>query len=467
MKPAIIVILDGVNYRSYTKLRKLGKLPFIDELSKEGVEIKKCCTVFPSATVSGHASISTASHPGDHELVGQSWYDRKTGEFIGYDFELTLPDNWIDASMNLSDRHLGGVKTGFEIVKEHGIKSFSVDLIRRGADLKFSFITPGYDRDVSGLAKKFMFLRRFARHKSRKGKNTLKKIITKVIPFHIFQNEIAAKNTIRAIKLGCRFGVTWFMETDAASHIFGPESFEGTEGKPFLYDSLEDALKDADEELEKLYRNITKIAGEPVMAVLTDHGQSKLRKGKKYHVDLTEEFAKFDLNAFTNIDYHEYRERTGKDGDVVIAVSGPRMAHVYAIKRKNDVFEALKSLECVDQIIFRDGGEIKVYYNGEVTDLDSITLPHEKYPFAKIRIEGLMRSSRCGDFVITAKDGYEFERADHMGAHGSLNFDDSMGFAVIHIPNSKEKVIEGGMTTDVLPLVLKSIGCKSFAFSDC
>jgi predicted AlkP superfamily pyrophosphatase or phosphodiesterase len=220
MKPAIIVILDGVNHRSYTKLKNLGKLPFIDELSKEGIEIKKCCTVFPSATVSGHASISTAAHPGDHELVGQSWYCRETGEFIGYDFELTLPDNWIDASTNLSDKHLGSVKTGFEVVKEYSIKSFSVDLIRRGADLKFSFITPGYDRDVAKIAEKFMFLRRFARYRSKKGKSLFKKIITRIIPFHTFQNEVAVNNTIQAIKLGCRFGVTWFMETDAASHIF-------------------------------------------------------------------------------------------------------------------------------------------------------------------------------------------------------------------------------------------------------
>jgi hypothetical protein len=247
--------------------------------------------------------------------------------------------------------------------------------------------------------------------------------------------------------------------------FFGPESFEGESGKQFLYDSLEDALKDSDEELEKLYKKVTKIAGEPIIAVLTDHGQSKLRKGKKYHVDLTEELAKFDLNAFTNLDYHEYRERTGRDGDVVVAVSGPRMAHVYCIRKRTDVFEALKSMECVDQIIFRDGreGKIKVYYDGEMSDLESITLPHEKYPFAKTRIEGLMRSSRCGDFVITAKEGYEFEKADHLGAHGALNFDDSMGFAVVHIPKSKERVIEEGLTTDVLPLVLESIGCVKFS----
>lgn len=74
-----------------------------------------------------------------------------------------------------------------------------------------------------------------------------------------------------------------------------------------------------------------------------------------------------------------------------------------------------------------------------------------------------MRSSRCGDFVITAKEGYEFEKADHLGAHGSLNFDDSMGFAIVHIPNSKEEVVEEGITTDVLPMVLKSIGCRNFS----
>ncbi len=262
MKCAVIVVVDGVSHNVFWKLFKAGKLPFIEEISKESVVVDKCISVFPSATVSGHASISTAAFPGEHGLVGQAWFDRAKGEYVGYDFELTMPDNWIDASTNLNDEHLLA-KTGFEIAREMGLKTFSVDLVRKGADLKMSFISPGEDKGVA-IASRLMFLRRFARHRGVKRSSILKKLILKLFPLHVLQHEIAVRNTLKAVRAGCRFGVTWFMETDAASHLFGPDSFEGEEGKPFIYDSAEDAIRDADEELEKLYKGLSKNF-EPIM----------------------------------------------------------------------------------------------------------------------------------------------------------------------------------------------------------
>ncbi len=73
MRCFIIAIVDGVNHKSYKRLMKSGKLPFIEEISKNGIVVDKCCTVFPSATICGHASINTAVHPGYHGLVGQAW----------------------------------------------------------------------------------------------------------------------------------------------------------------------------------------------------------------------------------------------------------------------------------------------------------------------------------------------------------------------------------------------------------
>ena len=82
------------------------------------------------------------------------------------------------------------------------------------------------------------FLRKFASYNAKKKKSIIKKTLLRLIPFHVFQHEIAVLNTLKAVKSGYRFEVTWFMETDAASHLFGPESFEGSEGKPYLYDSV-------------------------------------------------------------------------------------------------------------------------------------------------------------------------------------------------------------------------------------
>jgi predicted AlkP superfamily pyrophosphatase or phosphodiesterase len=416
--------------------------------------VEKCCTVFPSATISGHASINTGLHPGLHGLIGQSWYDRRNGEYIGYDFELTMPDNWIDASSKLSDEHLLG-KTWFEFVKEYNIKSFSVDLIRKGADFRFSFIKPGLDRDLSGVARKLMFLRRFSGYKNVKGKNPLKKLILKLFPFHAFQNEVAVMNSLKGVRAGCRFGVTWFMETDAASHIFGPESFEGEDGRPLLYDSFEDALKDTDEELEKMYRGIKRIAGETAMLVISDHGQSFLKKGKRYHVDLVEELENSRIPAFSKIDLHEF----GKHAKAVVAVSGPRMAHVYALSDKERIFDVLRNLDCVELVILRKEEGIYVHHRNEIFPLEEIGehLSEEEYPFAYERIAGLMRSERCGDFVVTAKKGYEFQRGENKGGHGGLNFEDSVSFAVAHVPWMGEREIEFALSVDVVRMVFEQV----------
>jgi len=352
----------------------------------------------------------------------------------------------MDASIKLSDEHLTA-KTCYDVLRQRGVKTFSIDLIKR-ADYNFSFIKPGLDKGI-GFARFLMFLRRFAKHK---GGSKFSKLAKMFLP--VFQHEVAVRNTIKAIKLGCRFGIVWFMETDFASHLFSPEKFEGN-GKPYVYDSFEDALRDVDEEVEKLYNGVVRIIGkEPILALLTDHGQSTLKSGKKYHLDLVKVFSEYNLNAFTNLDLKEYEARMKKKADAVIAVSGPRMAHVYALRNREKVLEVLKSLECVDQIILRD--EKIVYHEGEAFRLEDVDeVLGEEYPHAFERIDGLIVSERCGDFIVTAKKGYEFEKADYKGAHGSLLYDDSVGFAMIRC--GKDLEIEKCFITDVVKLVLREL----------
>ncbi len=178
--------------------------------------------------------------------------------------------------------------------------------------------------------------------------------------------------------------------------------------------------------------------------MVTDHGQMRLGEGSKYHVDLSEEFEMHGLNAFTNLDLHEFEKRTGMKSDVVFAPSGPRMAHIYAVRKKEEVFEALLEFESVEHVFFRKDGKVMVAYDGEISRLSDFEFG-EEFPMARKRVEGLMKSERCGDFVIAAKRGYEFEKADHKGAHGGLYFEESAGFAVIHKPGIKE---EKGNTDD-------------------
>jgi len=123
------------------------------------------------------------------------------------------------------------------------------------------------------------------------------------------------------------------------------------------------------------------------------------------------------------------------------------------------VFDVLKNLDCVELIAFKENEEIKIHYKGETIGLDNIGsyLSNEEYPFAKERIAGLMESERCGDFVITAKKGYEFQKGENKGAHGGLNFEDSVSFAVAHILGQKEINIDFALSVDVVRMAFEKV----------
>lgn len=452
MKVMLTVIIDGVNREIYEKLLKTGKLPAIEELTKNAVNIRNCYSSFPSATVTGHTSIATSALPSSHGIVGQAWFDRQRREYIGYDFELTMPDNWVDAKVNLNDRHILG-ETWFHRARRLGFKTFSADLVRKGADLKMSFILPGEDKDVA-IPKKLFFLRRFAKHTSVKKTNIAKKLLLKAFPFHVLQHEIVTRNAIKAVKAGFNFGIIWFMETDASSHIYGPESMEGVEGKPYIYDSFEDAMRDADEEIAKLKKELRDY--ELYINITTDHGQSRLGDGEEYHISLSAEMESQGINAFTRIDPHEYETRVGRRAHVVVAPSGPRMAHIYLLDQRvaGDARDFLRECKAVEFVFWREGKEIFVDDGGEVSRLEEYEFSRE-HPRAAERVRGLLESKRSGDFVVTAKKGYEFQVSSYKGAHGGLNAEDSTGFAVIHGERYKEEWVEEGLISDVLRIAME------------
>ncbi len=447
MKVMLTAVIDGVRKDTFDRLMKKGKLPVIEELSKEAVNVENCISSFPSATVTGHASIATSSFPSEHGIVGQAWFDREMNEYIGYDFELTMPDNWIDAKTNLNDRHLTS-ETWFHRAKRLGFRTFSADLIRKGADLKMSFIFPGADRNIP-VPKKLFLLRKFSAHQSIKKSSILKKFILKIFPFHILQHEIVAGNVVKAVRAGYNFGIFWFMETDAASHIYGPETVEGEHGKPYIYDSFEDAMRDADEEIGKILKALKD--HELYINITTDHGQSRLGDGKQYHVSLSAEMEEQEINAFTRIDPHEYETRVGRKAQVVVAPSGPRMAHIYVLDTgiRQRVNDFLIDNSAVEFIFWKENHEVVLCDKDAVCRIQEYEFG-DNYPKAVERVTGLIKSMRSGDFIVTAKEGYEFQISDYRGGHGGLNAEDSLGFAIIHGPDYREEFIQDALVTDVL-----------------
>ncbi len=117
---------------------------------------------------------------------------------------------------------------------------------------------------------------------------------------------------------------------------------------------------------------------------------------KKDHMDLTLEFEGRGLNALTNLDPDEYEMKTKKKAEVVVAQSGPRMAHIYTLTEQQEkIFEALCDIESVEFIFFRRGNEVFVSDESDVFSLEEYEFGAE-YPKAFERVLGLMFNERCG-----------------------------------------------------------------------
>jgi predicted AlkP superfamily pyrophosphatase or phosphodiesterase len=86
----VIIDIDGLPnggtlfyFRTLPNFRRI-----IGQYTKTGFEravyFRKATTIFPSVTLPGHASIFTGTYPGRHGIVGNEWFDRRSGRLINY-----------------------------------------------------------------------------------------------------------------------------------------------------------------------------------------------------------------------------------------------------------------------------------------------------------------------------------------------------------------------------------------------
>ena len=91
-QPRRVVIIDIDGLPSGGTLFYFRTLPnfrrIIGQYTETGFEravyFRKATTIFPSVTLPGHASIFTGTYPGVHGIVGNEWFDRRSGRLINY-----------------------------------------------------------------------------------------------------------------------------------------------------------------------------------------------------------------------------------------------------------------------------------------------------------------------------------------------------------------------------------------------
>ncbi|GAB3594614.1 hypothetical protein GCM10027446_18760 [Angustibacter peucedani] len=152
------ILWDGGHCGDLLHLAETGELPGVARLVERGVALRGGAVAhFPSITLTNHTSILTGVGPGRHGVLGNVFYDRRTGERVVPNDASTWhrSSEWLHA----------GVRTVFELVGEHvaarldgSPRTASVDeAIDRGADystmgvIRASGSTMGSGGDLDAL----------------------------------------------------------------------------------------------------------------------------------------------------------------------------------------------------------------------------------------------------------------------------------------------------------------------------
>jgi len=416
----ILILADGARSDVIWELMTRGMLPNIERFLAERGGFHEAVSAFPSVTGCAYLPIITGFTPGECNVPGMCWVDRR---YLGVkSFHLDRYRDYFGVHSYLFNRDISpAVKTLFELA-DNPMNIFS--FVSRGCDFK---------GDVTRYTRGLRWV--WAHLSGRWDKVDLE----------------AAQFALKGIEEGRDFIFLLMPSIDALSHRSSPLSDEVIQGYMRL-----------DETVGKIARTTDP---EETMIVLTsDHGLSETQ----VHFDLAEFLSRLGFKTL-----HSGR-RWRLNPDMAIMPSGNAMAHIYVrpesgwsercyypeLRRfgghKVDLVELLLNIDAVDLVAAKvpSGGVIissrlgEAYvelegkmityqilegedpfgyppFPGEISDRKLLELSmNTDYPDAPYQILKLFTSPRSGDIILSASRGCELRaqsrRFIHNSGHGSL-----------------------------------------------
>jgi arylsulfatase A-like enzyme len=489
---AIIFIIDGCRTDTLYKAIEGGSMPKLRNFMEETgyTRYDNCFTVFPSVTITCHASIVTGTYPGSHGIAGNNWFIRKkwahgNGKKLYEATREYVKRSWIHP---FSDP---GLANGFFSGDFFGIADSDLyhrvrtayegygDLVSAGSEgtgsmTIFEMITRGADErkyidldDIPALRGRLLGII-----------NWIKSKFTGKFYLDFPNNALDVRAFEELLEeLGKRerpgLFVVWLPGMDGFSHKNGAgrqhEYFKDKE------EWIEFFTGDLDRKFGKLRKKLEKrgLLDDVLIAITADHGQydcsdrlgisdEMLYHYLKYDPDARRD-EKFPLTPYGKVD------QDCTDATVVVMGNGGA-CYIYlrgedgwgeppALSRMEKFLKPLENFTAVDKLFVRySDAEYRLWEKGGYKDIDSLDM--EEYPFAKERVDNLSNTLRGGDIVISARKPFYFASDSMRGEHGSLHMEDS------HVPllfingNLKDKkhVEEYARTIDISPTIAESMG---------
>lgn len=461
-KRCIMILADGSRPDVFEELSQRGEMPHCDELFRTGGRFSSATSVFPSTTGPAYLPFLTGNYPGSCNLPGIRWFDKKI---------------------------FGEGKPRFKRYRSYvGFESF---FLNHDIELNTPTLFQYFDHPVNI----FSATNKGTTFKANKSKHSR---IWYWYYAHLTDrwglvDQAATSKMLQAMDEDFDFAFVVYPGIDEYSHFSHPHS-EKVLG---AYRYLDKAIGEMTAKLKK-----KGMLDETLMVVVSDHG-------------LSQTFDHFGMAAFLEekkIKTFYYPKIFKWNFEAASMVSGNGMLHLYFQDKENingskgwygrTPFEKIASQRpaLLDDLLSQEGvdilagqsqdaaiivqskrGKARIQFmenhlTYEVMTSDPFgyaTLPntmtsqqaldltfYSDYPDALMQLCQIFRSSRTGDWVLSASKGWDlrkrFEHPEHKSSHGAL-IKEHMLIPFYSNAAISEKPVR---SVDVFPTVLKLMNKK-------
>lgn len=441
---AIVILADGARADVFARMLDAGELPEIQRHLVDRGSYRTATSTFTSTTIPAHLPFITGRFAGSADIPGYRWYDRsrqRAGLPLGpWSFRNYngLEARWVNDDVSPD------APTIFELAP--------------GSQTVFGTITRGIEkRGIIGAGRKNgdWFRAHF---------------------FHdyVVADESARRLLCESLKSHAPFRFVVMPGIDWNSHYDDPFG----EGARAAYRRVDRTVGEVARTLERTGRY-----EDTLIAVVSDHGHEPVAE----HFDIGPEI---EGHFKVKTAYHSLKG-FARDPDVISAVSGNAMAHLYFNRRPAGLVDWLLDRPAIDIVAERlkdgaigvtsrrgaatlreTGGRLSYVVAGadpfgygplpKSIDFESaLTLTAEtEYPDGLAQLAQIFRSRRTGDMVVSAAPGYDlrkrFERPEHRSSHGALHA------AHINVPLAISTPLAAGpvRTADVFSIALEHLGIE-------
>lgn len=443
-REAIVILADGARADVFARMLEQGELPEIERHVVERGAYRTAASTFTSTTIPAHLPFLTGRFAGSADVPGYRWFERSKQP------STRMPlGPW-------SFRSYNGPESVF-VDRDIAADAPTLFELAPGSQNIFGAITRGLGRgaNLSATRKNLIWLYAHYRHDYRIADRAARDVL------------VAALDQPAPFRFVVMPGIDWNSHYD---DTFGEGTFEA-------YRRVDRTIGAVARKLQRLGRY-----DDTLLAVVSDHGHEPVHE----HFDLGPDVeAELGLKSA----YHSARAMR-VDPDLVCAVSGNAMAHLYLRDSvdRSELSDWLLAHRAVDLVATRDGDAISItssrggarlaergsrleYVVDGADPFGYGPLPeridHEQalaltfetdHPDGLLQLAQLFRSSRTGDVVVSAAPGHDlrerYERPEHRSSHGSLHWTHMRVPVAISTP-----LVERPMrTADVFSIVAAHLG---------